>query len=116
MRRRGSEAYSSGGSYSLTPAMTLWDIRLLASYELVQLGESSSIRVALGPMLQSWSGEAIVDTRTNLGGAAAVTLVAPISRKFGLLVSGSLGVASSPFSQEILDAFGDGRARSGLDA
>jgi hypothetical protein len=87
--------------------MTLWDIRLLASYELVKLGESASLRVAGGPMLQAWSGEAIIDTKANLGAAAAITLVAPISGKIGLLVTGSLAVASSPFSQETLDDFGD---------
>ena len=105
--KAGLGGYFSGSSYALNPAVTLWDLRLLASYELVKFGESSSIRVAMGPMLQSWSGDAIVDTKTNLGGAAAVTLVAPISKKIGLLVTGSMGVASSPFAQETLDDFGD---------
>lgn len=105
--KAGLGGYQSDAWVSLNPAMTLWDIRLLVSYELVKLGESASLRMAVGPMLQAWSGEAIIDTKTNLGAAAAVTLVAPISGKIGLLVIGSLGVASSPFSQETLDDFGD---------
>lgn len=104
--KAGLGGYTDGGSYSLNPAMTLWDFRLLVSYELVKLGDGASIRGALGPMLQSWSGDAILDARTNLGGAAAITLVAPVTGSTALLVSGSMGVAGSPFSPETLDEFG----------
>jgi len=104
--KAGLGGYTEGASYALNPGMTLWDFRLLVGYQVARLGEASSIRVALGPMLQSWSGEAIIDSRTNLGAAAAITVIAPISRSIGLLVSGSLGVAGSPFAQETLDDFG----------
>lgn len=104
--KAGLGGYTDGGSYALNPGMTLWDFRLLVSYEILKLGAASSLRVAVGPMLQSWSGEAIIDSRTNLGAAAAVTVIAPISKSVGLLVSGSLGVAASPFAQETLDDFG----------
>ena len=65
--KAGLGGYQAVGSVTLNPGMTLWDIRLLASYELIRLGTSSSIRVALGPMLQSWSGEAIIDTKDKPG-------------------------------------------------
>ena len=104
--KTGLGGYSDGGSYALNPAMTLWDFRLLASYELVKPGKASSLRVAVGPMLQSWSGDAIIDTRTNLGAAAAITMIAPVAKGAALLVSGSLGVAGSPFAPGTLDDFG----------
>ncbi len=98
--------YGTGASYSIDPAITLWDVRLLASYELSRLGESSSLRIALGPMVQFWSGDAIIDAKTSLGGAVALTLVVPMTRSLGLLVSGSMGVAGSPFAGETLSDFG----------
>jgi hypothetical protein len=104
--RAGLGGYTDPGSYALNPAMTLWDIRLLVSYELFRLGAASSIRAAVGPMLQAWSGEAIGDSRTNLGAAAAVTMIAPVTKGTALLVSGSLGVAGSPFAAETLNGFG----------
>ena len=86
--------------------MTLYDIRLLASYEIRTLGQATWVRLAVGPMLQVWSGDAIIDTQTRLGGAAAITMGVPISRSVGVIVSGSLGVAGSPFDAETLSNVG----------
>lgn len=104
--KSGLGGYSSGGSYSLSPAMTLYDVRLLAGYELLTLGQSTPVRLALGPMLQVWTGDAIIDTQTRLGGAVALDMSVPVSRRVAALISGSLGVAGSPFAEETLDSIG----------
>lgn len=98
-------AYADTYSYSLNPAMTLFDVRLLATWQILQIGEASALRIGLGPMLQSWSGDAVVDTRTNIGGAADVTLAVAITRSLALQASGSLAVAASPFAAETLDDY-----------
>lgn len=95
-------AYGEAYSYSFNPAMTLLDVRLLATWQVLQLGEASALRIGLGPMLQSWSGDAIVDTRTNIGGAADITMAVPITHSLALQASGSLAVAASPFAAETL--------------
>lgn len=100
--KAGLGGYGSTQSVTLNPALTLYDIRLLASYDLFRIGQESRISIALGPMLQRWSGDAIVDTKTEFGGAAALTLFTPISGPFGLLVSGSLAVAGSPLDADNL--------------
>ena len=76
--KSGLGGYGDGGSYSLSPALTLYDLRLLFNYRIAGF-DHSSLNVALGPMLQVWSGDAILDTQTRLGGAAALTLAVPIS-------------------------------------
>jgi len=103
--KSGLGGYGDGGSYALSPALTLYDLRLLFNYRLASF-DRSSLSAALGPMLQVWSGEAILDTQTRLGGAAALTLAVPISGAFGLLVTGSLGVAGCPFDAGILEEAG----------
>jgi hypothetical protein len=103
--KSGLGGYGDGGSYSLSPALTLYDLRLLFSYRVAGLDHSSLI-VALGPMLQVWSGDAILDTQARLGGVAALTLAVPISGSIGLLVTGSLGVAGSPFDAVLLESAG----------
>ena len=72
--KAGLGGYADGTSYSLNPALTLYDVRLLASYEILTLGQATPVRLAVGPMLQVWSGDAIIDTQTRLGGAAAITM------------------------------------------
>jgi len=57
-------------------------------------------------MLQVWSGDAILDTQTRLGGAGALTLAVPINGNIGLLVTGSLGLAGSPFDAGLLESAG----------
>jgi hypothetical protein len=104
--KAGLGVYGVGGSYSFTPGETLYDVRLLASYQIVRFGPAASLRLAAGPMLQIWSGEAIVDTQTGLGGALAITVDAPLTRAFGLMASGSIAVAGSPFSAENLASAG----------
>ncbi len=104
--KAGITASSDGFRAVLSPAFTLYDLRLLANYELARMGTGTTLLVGLGPMLQIWSGDAVVGTQTRLGAAAAVTLNVPISRRFGLFAAGSLGVAGSPFDQETLDLVG----------
>ena len=104
--KAGLGGYADGTSYSLNPALTLYDVRLLASYEVLTLGPATPVRLAVGPMLQVWSGDAIIDTQTRLGGAATITMGVPISGSVGVIVSGSLGVAGSPFDAETLSSAG----------
>jgi len=104
--KAGLGGYADGTSYGLNPALTLYDVRLLASYEILTLGQATWVRLAVGPMLQVWSGDAIIDTQTRLGGAVAITMGVPISRSVGVIVSGSLGVAGSPFDAETLSNVG----------
>ena len=68
--KSGLGGYGDDGSYALSPALTLYDLRLLVNYRLASF-DRSSLSAALGPMLQVWSGEAILDTQTRLGGAAS---------------------------------------------
>jgi hypothetical protein len=103
--KSGLGGYGDGGSYSLSPALTLYDLRLLFNYRIAGF-DHSSLNVALGPMLQVWSGDAILDTQTRPGGVAALTLAVPISGRIGLLVTGSLGVAGSPFDAGLLESAG----------
>lgn len=103
--KSGLGGYGDGGSYSLSPALTLYDLRLLFNYRVAGF-DHSSLNLALGPMLQVWSGDAVLDTQTRLGGAAALTLAVPISGSIGLLVTGSLGVAGSPFDAGLLESAG----------
>lgn len=97
----GVGGYAGDVSYVVNPGMDLLDIRLLGSYRLLGSG-GSSLRLGLGPMLQVWSGDAIVDTQTRIGGVAALTVTAPLTKALGLLLTGSLGVAGSPFDAELL--------------
>jgi len=90
----------------INPGFTLYDIRLLANYELARLGTGTTLLIGLGPMLQIWSGRAVDNTLTRLGGAAALTFTVPVSTRFALFTSGSLGVAGSPFDQTTLDEVG----------
>ncbi len=105
--KAGLGAYIPGYSYSGSPGMTLYDIRLLAGYRLLKFGSSSSLSAALGPMLQVWTGDAIIDVQSRVGGAMALILSVPISSRVGLLVTGSLGVAGSPFDADILSSQGE---------
>ena len=77
--------------------------------------QATPVRLAVGPMLQVWSGDAIIDTQTRLGGAAAITMGVPISGSVGVIVSGSLGVAGSPFDAETLEQRRAVRAGHHLD-
>jgi hypothetical protein len=104
--KAGLSATSDGFQAVLSPAITLYDFRLTANYELARMGTGTTLLVGLGPMLQVWSGDAIVGTQTRPGAAAALTLNVPISRRFGLFTTGSLGVAGSAFDQETLDLVG----------
>jgi hypothetical protein len=104
--KAGLNASSDGFQAVLSPAFTLYDFRLLANYELARMGTGTTLLVGLGPMLQIWSGDAVTDTQTRLGAVAALTLNVPISRRFGLFTTGSLGVAGSAFDQETLDLVG----------
>jgi hypothetical protein len=104
--KSGLGGYGSGGSYSISPAMTLYDVRLLASYQVFTLSRSTAVRLALGPMVQVWSGDAIIDAQTRFGGAAVFSVGVPVSRRAGVIISGSLGVAGSPFVEETLDNIG----------
>jgi hypothetical protein len=94
--KAGLTGYGSEQSITFNPAITLYDVRLLASYDLFHFGQDSRLAIAAGPMLQHWSGDAIIDAKTEIGGAAALTLFTPLSGPLGLLVSGSLAVAGSP--------------------
>ena len=103
--RSGLGGYGGTINVAFSPTLTLYDLRLLGSYSIARLGDGS-LRVGVGPMLQLWSGAAVSRTQTRLGGAASVTVQVPMSRSIGLLVSGSLGVSSSPFDQRTLDNLG----------
>ena len=103
--KSGLGGYGGTVNFVFSPVLTLYDLRLLGSYAIARLGEGS-LRVGVGPMLQIWSGDAVASTQTRLGGAASLTAVIPVTRSFGLIVSGSLGVTSSPFDQETLDISG----------
>ena len=103
--KSGLGGYNDGASYSLSPALTLYDLRLLCNYRIAGF-DHSSLNIALGPMLQVWSGDAILDTQTRLGGAGALTLAVPINGNIGLLVTGSLGLAGSPFDAGLLGSAG----------
>ena len=100
------EGSADGYRVAFSPGFTLYDVRLLANYELARMGTGTTLLIGLGPMLQVWSGDAIVGTQTRLGAATALTLNVPISRRFGLFTTGSLGVAGSAFDQETLDLAG----------
>lgn len=100
--KSGLGAYTESAHVSFSPALTLYDLRLLGSYAIAAIGQGS-LKVGIGPMLQLWSGEAITNTQTRLGAAASATLSAPLSRRFGVLVAASMGVAASPFDQQTLD-------------
>ena len=102
----GLGGYSNGISQSQSPAMTLYEARLLASYRLLGRAGGPSLEAALGPMLQVWNGEAIIDTQARLGGAASVKGTAPLSAAWGLFIGGSLGVAGSPFTADFLAEVG----------
>ncbi len=99
-------ADGDGAWVGLNPAFTLYDLRLLVNYEIARIGTEATLQVGLGPMLQIWSGRAVNSTLARIGAAAAITLVAPISRRFALFTSGSVGVAGSPFDQASLDEVG----------
>lgn len=99
-------ANGDGVWVSINPAFTLFDIRLLANYELARMGAGTTLNLGLGPMLQIWTGDAVTSTLTRLGAAAAITLAAPIAGRFALFTSGSLSVAGSPFDQASLDEVG----------
>jgi len=103
--RAGLGGYGGYVNVAFSPVFTLYDLRLLASYAFARLGDGS-IRFGVGPMLQIWSGDALASTQTRLGGVAAVTAIVPISRCIGLLVSGSMGVTSSPFDRDTRDNLG----------
>ncbi len=107
--KAGLTGHGESSSVTINPGTTLYDIRLLASYDLVRLGQDARVAIAAGPMLQRWSGEAVVDSHAEWGGAAALTLLTPISGPFGLLVTGSLAVAGSPLDtanlQELNETF-----------
>jgi hypothetical protein len=104
--KAGLGGYLDGNSLSFNPALTLYDVRLLATWSLITLGNGSTFSAALGPMLQFWSGNAVNEAETRFGGAVAVTATAPLGRRVSLLASGSLAVAGSPFTQELLDEIG----------
>jgi len=99
-------ASTDGYRVAFSPGFTLYDVRLLANYELARMGTGTTLLVGLGPMLQIWSGDAVIGTQTRLGAATALTLNVPISKRFGLFTTGSLGVAGSAFDQETLDLAG----------
>ena len=106
--KAGLGGYGGIVNVSFAPILTLYDLRVLGSYAIAAIGEGS-LRLGIGPMLQVWSGDAVASTQTRFGGAVALTVTVPISHRMGLLVSGSLGVSSSPFDQQTLD-------NSGLEA
>ena len=101
--KSGLGGYHGTINFSITPALTVYDLRLLASYSIAAIGQGT-LRLGAGPMLQIWSGNAVSDTQGRMGAATALTAAVPISRRVGVLISASLGVAASPFDPQTLEA------------
>jgi hypothetical protein len=99
--KAGLGGYGGNINFTFSPVLTLYDLRLLGGLAVARIGEGS-IRLGAGPMLQIWSGDALLSTQTRLGGVVALSIVVPATRTLGLLLSGSLGVTSSPFDQSTL--------------
>jgi hypothetical protein len=101
--KAGLGAYGGSQTLVIAPAITLYEVRALASYALATLGQSTVLRLSAGPMLQVWSGDAIIDTQTRFGAAAVLAVAVPMTKHLGLIVSGGLSVADSPFLPEGLE-------------
>lgn len=95
--KAGISGYGGPVRVTVNPAITLYEVRLLAGYEVASFGQATTIRAAAGPMVQVWNGDAVVDTQTRFGAAAALAVAVPMAKHLGLIVSGSLSVAGSPF-------------------
>ena len=96
---RGSDGSSS---VTIAPGYTLATLGMTAAYAIVTTAHGARVQLFAGPTLSFWSGDAVPDSRTRLGGTGGVGLVAPVAGRLSVDAHAALGLAASPIDAEEL--------------
>jgi hypothetical protein len=96
---RGSDGSSS---VTISPGYTLATLGVTAAYAIVTTAQGARVQLFAGPTVSFWSGDAVPDSRTRLGGTGGVGLVAPVAGRLSVDAHAALGLASSPIDAEEL--------------
>lgn len=96
---RGSDGQRSA---TIEPGYTLVTLAITAAYALTTTERGARVQLFAGPTLQFWSGEAVPDSRTRLGGIGGLGVVAPITGRLSLDAHAALGLSASPIESEEL--------------
>jgi hypothetical protein len=105
--KHGLRGSSGGSSVTIEPGYTLATLGATAAYAIVTTAHGARVQVFAGPTVSFWSGDAVPDSRTRLGGTGGVGLVAPVAGRLSVDAHAALGLAASPIDAEEL---------SGLDS
>ena len=89
-------------SVTLEPGYTLVTLAATAAYALVTTGSGARVELFAGPIALIWSGEAVPDSRTRVGGTGGIGVVAPIAGRLSLDAHAALGLSPSPIEAEEL--------------
>ena len=87
---------------TLEPGFTLVTVAATAAYALVTTGGGARVALYAGPTVLFWSGEAVPDSRTRVGGTGGIGVVAPIAGRLSLDAHAALGLSPSPVEAEEL--------------
>jgi hypothetical protein len=87
---------------TIEPGYTLVTLAVTAAYALATTGSGARVQLFAGPTLQFWSGEAVPDSRTRVGGIGGLGVVAPLAGRLSLDAHAALGLAASPIETEEL--------------
>ena len=87
---------------TLEPGYTLVTVAATAAYALVSTGSGARVALYVGPTVLFWSGEAVPDSRSRVGGTGGIGVAAPIAGRLSLDAHAALGLSPSPIEAEEL--------------
>jgi len=100
--KHGLRGSDGGSSVTIEPGYTLATLGVTAAYAIVTTAHGARVQVFAGPAVSFWSGDAVPDSRTRLGGTGGVGVVAPVAGRLSVDAHAALGLASSPIDAEDL--------------
>jgi hypothetical protein len=100
--KHGLKGSDGSSSVTIEPGYTLATLGVTAAYAIVTTAKGARVQLFAGPTLSFWSGDAVPDSRTRLGGTGGVGLVAPVAGRLSVDAHAALGLASSPIDAEEL--------------
>lgn len=100
--KHGLRGGDGSSSVTIEPGYTLATLGVTAAYAIVTTAHGARVQVFAGPTVSFWSGDAIPDSRTRLGGTGGVGVVAPVAGRLSVDAHAALGLASGPIDAEDL--------------
>jgi hypothetical protein len=100
--KHGLRGSGGGSAVTIEPGYTLVTLGVTAAYALVTTAHGARLQLFAGPTIGFWSGDAVPDSRTRLGGTGGIGLVTPVAGRLSLDAHAAIGLGASPVDEEEL--------------